>query len=130
MAAIQFIVRSSGHGLVLWASRPFAAFARKLHDIIHEEYPGDQCFTAGDFEIGNGRKFVDVAWSRETVEGEGRIIGAASIGANPVQAEAGIATVLVKSTTKAGTITVKASSFGLAERTATIVSKKVDARTR
>jgi beta-galactosidase len=41
--------------------------ARTLHEIIHAEYPGDQCFTAGDAEGGHD-KFVDVAWSREPVK--------------------------------------------------------------
>jgi beta-galactosidase len=52
------------------------------------------------------------------IEGEGEIIGDASIGANPICAEAGIATVLVRSTQKAGMITLKAKMlwpFGNAE---------------
>jgi beta-galactosidase len=52
------------------------------------------------------------------IEGEGEIIGDASIGANPICAEAGIATVLVRSTQKAGKITLKAKMlwpFGNAE---------------
>lgn len=44
-------------------------YARKLHDIVHAEYPGDQCFTAGDPEIGHAKKFINVAWSREPVAG-------------------------------------------------------------
>jgi beta-galactosidase len=48
-----------------------------------------------------------------TVSGEGTVIGDAGIGANPVQAEAGIATVLVRSTTNPGAITLRASAFGL-----------------
>ncbi|MBQ5910949.1 MAG: hypothetical protein IIW94_02945 [Clostridia bacterium] len=43
------------------------------------------------------------------VEGEGEIVGDASIGANPICAEAGIATVLVRSTKRAGEIKIKAS---------------------
>ena len=53
-----------------------------------------------------------------TVSGEGAVIGDASILANPMQARAGIATGLICSTTKAGTITVEASAFGL--KTATL----------
>lgn len=42
------------------------------------------------------------------IEGEGEIVGDATIGANPVFPDAGIATVLVRSTTKAGEIKIKA----------------------
>lgn len=45
-------------------------FARTLHDIVHEEYPGDQCFTAGDPEIGHAGKFIDIAWGRDPVPGK------------------------------------------------------------
>lgn len=45
-------------------------FALKLHTIVHEEYPGDQCFTAGDGEIGHAGKFIDVVWSRDPVKGK------------------------------------------------------------
>jgi beta-galactosidase len=43
------------------------AAARTLHEIVHTEYPGDQCFTAGDAEGVHG-KFVEVAWGREPVK--------------------------------------------------------------
>lgn len=46
-----------------------------------------------------------------TVEGEGSIIGDSEIGANPICAEAGIATILVKSTTTVGEIKVTAEIF-------------------
>ncbi len=52
-----------------------------------------------------------------TVSGEGAVIGDASIFANPVRAEAGIATALIRSTTRIGTITVQASAFGLKNAT-------------
>ena len=42
------------------------------------------------------------------VSGEGEIIGDSTIGANPVRAEGGIASILVKSTQKPGNITVTA----------------------
>ena len=48
-----------------------------------------------------------------TVSGQGSVIGNAGIGANPVKAEAGIATALIRSTTAAGPIIVRASAFGL-----------------
>jgi len=48
-----------------------------------------------------------------TVTGEGTFIGDAKLLANPMRAEAGIATGLIRATTKAGTITVEASAFGL-----------------
>lgn len=43
-----------------------------------------------------------------TVTGEGSIVGSSEIGANPICAEAGIATLLVKSTTKPGKIKITA----------------------
>ena len=42
------------------------------------------------------------------IEGEGEIVGDASIGANPVYPDAGIATVLIRSTKKAGEIKLRA----------------------
>lgn len=42
------------------------------------------------------------------IEGEGEIVGDSKIGANPICAEAGIATVLVRSTEKAGEIKLRA----------------------
>jgi beta-galactosidase len=62
-----------------------------------------------------------------TVTGEGSVIGDASIGANPVRAEAGIATALIRSTTKPGTITVRATGFGL--KPAETEIKSIPART-
>ncbi len=58
-----------------------------------------------------------------TVEGEGRIINDARIKANPVRAETGIATVLLRSTSHAGPITVRASAFGLKSAEVTLHSK-------
>lgn len=43
-----------------------------------------------------------------TLEGEGEMAGDSSIGANPVCPEAGIATVLIRSTTRAGTVVIHA----------------------
>ncbi|MFI9105410.1 glycoside hydrolase family 2 TIM barrel-domain containing protein [Streptomyces fildesensis] len=48
-----------------------------------------------------------------TVTGAGRLIGDASIAANPVPAQAGIAAGLVRSTHQAGTVTVTATAAGL-----------------
>lgn len=45
------------------------------------------------------------------VEGEGEIVGDTSIGANPICAEAGVATVLIRSTSKPGEITVNAKMY-------------------
>jgi beta-galactosidase len=61
------------------------------------------------------------------VSGEGSVIGDASIGANPVRAEAGIATVLIRATTKPGAITIRASGFGL--KSAETEIKSIPART-
>ena len=53
-----------------------------------------------------------------TVNGEGSVIGDLSIRANPMRAQVGIATGLIRSTAKAGSITVEATAFGL--KTATL----------
>jgi beta-galactosidase len=53
-----------------------------------------------------------------------RIVGNAQIGANPVRAEAGIATALVQAGRNPGRITVTASAFGLASGSIDIISKK------
>ncbi len=47
------------------------------------------------------------------VSGEGKVIGDAELLANPMRAQAGIATGLVQATTRPGTITVEAQAFGL-----------------
>ena len=59
------------------------------------------------------------------VLGEGEIIGDTSIGANPMQAQAGIAWVLIRSTRRPGTITVTAQAFGLKPCTVTFQSVPV-----
>jgi beta-galactosidase len=56
------------------------------------------------------------------VAGEGAIIGDASIGANPMPAQAGIASALVRATRRAGRITVTARAYGLASATLTFES--------
>jgi beta-galactosidase len=48
-----------------------------------------------------------------TVEGDGAVIGDRRIFANPVRAEAGIATALVRAGKRPGPLTIKAASFGL-----------------
>jgi beta-galactosidase len=48
-----------------------------------------------------------------TVTGEGAVIGDADIWANPMQAQSGVATALVRSTLKAGSITVTVEARGL-----------------
>jgi len=57
------------------------------------------------------------------VSGEGSIIGDETIFANPVRAEAGIATALVRTTRVAGPISVRASSPGLKEAEVRFESK-------
>jgi beta-galactosidase len=59
---------------------------------------------------------------RFEVTGEGEIIGDASIEANPMKAEAGIASVLIRSTRRPGTVTVTARAFGLKPATVTFQS--------
>lgn len=74
--AREMVRRDRNHAsAILWEPFPNEtqypeAYARRLHGIVHEELPGDQCFTAGDPEIGHARGFVDVAWSREPVAGK------------------------------------------------------------
>jgi beta-galactosidase len=58
-----------------------------------------------------------------SVTGEGSLIGDATIFANPLRAEAGIATVLVRMSKVAGRVTVHASSPGLAEAVIEFTSK-------
>jgi beta-galactosidase len=60
-----------------------------------------------------------------TVSGEGTFIGDAKLFANPMRAEAGIATGLIRATSKAGTITVEASAFGLKSATVQFSSRQV-----
>lgn len=58
-----------------------------------------------------------------SVEGGGRIVGSADIGANPVRAEAGIATAIVQSSDRRpGKIVVKATGFGLKPGSVEIIS--------
>ena len=56
------------------------------------------------------------------VAGEGTVIGDASIGANPMRAQAGIASVLIGSTRRSGKITLTARAFGLKPATLTFES--------
>lgn len=62
-----------------------------------------------------------------SVKGGGSILGDASIGANPVRAEAGIATALVRTTWIAGAIEVRASAPGLKDAVLQFDSKKSNA---
>jgi beta-galactosidase len=59
-----------------------------------------------------------------SVEGEGMVIGDAAIEANPVHAEAGIATALIRSTSKPGRLTVRADAPGLKSGVVTFQSVK------
>jgi beta-galactosidase len=58
-----------------------------------------------------------------SVTGEGAVIGDASIWANPMKAQSGVATALVRSTLKAGSITVTAEARGLKPATITLQSQ-------
>jgi beta-galactosidase len=58
-----------------------------------------------------------------SVSGEGSLIGGAAIGANPVRAEAGIATGIVRTTRIAGGVTVRASAPALKGATLQFESK-------
>lgn len=58
-----------------------------------------------------------------TVQGPGTIIDDARIRANPANAEAGIATVLIRAGTTPGAITIRAEAFGLKPGVATIKSQ-------
>jgi beta-galactosidase len=63
-----------------------------------------------------------------SVEGEGHVLGSSDIGANPVRAEAGIATALIQSNERAGQLLVKAAAFGLAPGQTEIISVDPDHR--
>jgi beta-galactosidase len=58
-----------------------------------------------------------------SVSGEGAMLGGASIGANPLRAEAGIATALVRTTGSAGVVTVHAAAPGLKEAAVQFTSR-------
>ena len=62
------------------------------------------------------------------VEGEGALIGDERIFANPVRAEAGIATALVRMTRTPGLVTVRASSPGLKDAALEFRSVRADSR--
>lgn len=74
--AREMVRRDRNHAsAIIWEPFPNETqypehYARRLHEIVHEEYPGDQCFTAGDPEIGDSGRFVDVAWARDPVPGK------------------------------------------------------------
>jgi beta-galactosidase len=59
------------------------------------------------------------------VAGDGELIGGYNGVANPVRAAAGIATALIRSTNKAGTISVEAAAFGLTTATLKISSREI-----
>lgn len=59
-----------------------------------------------------------------SVTGEGAVIGDESIFANPMRAQAGIATALIRATLKPGAVTIRAEAFGLQPATATIQSQR------
>jgi len=58
-----------------------------------------------------------------TVSGQGVLIGGATIGANPVRAEAGIATGIIRTTRIAGAVTVSATAPALKGATLEFESK-------
>jgi beta-galactosidase len=64
-----------------------------------------------------------------SAEGEGRLIGGASIFANPVRAEGGIATALVRTTRVPGPVMVRAIAAGLGEASVQFVSAPDQRRT-
>ena len=57
------------------------------------------------------------------VSGEGKVIGDAELLANPMRAQAGIATGLVQATSQAGAIVVEAQAFGLKSATLRFTSE-------
>jgi len=59
------------------------------------------------------------------VSGDGELIGGRSGVGNPVRAAAGIATALIRSTGKAGTISVEAAAFGLTTAILKISSREI-----
>ena len=61
------------------------------------------------------------------VEGEATVIGGPAVAANPMCAEAGIATALVRSTARPGKIHITASAFGLSSARIELVSRPLAA---
>jgi len=56
------------------------------------------------------------------VTGEGEIVGGPDIEANPMRADAGIATAIVRSTPRPGKLFVTATAFGLARASLELIS--------
>ena len=74
--AREMVRRDRNHACaVIWEPFPNEtqypeAYARRLHEAVHEELPGDQCFTAADPEIGHAGAFIELAWSRDPIAGK------------------------------------------------------------
>ena len=97
--------------LVLWADDEGIGLTADGSDIV--------TVVAGVADSRGNIRRLDNTWIVFSVEGEGRIVGDASIQANPRQTVWGTAPVLVRSTTVPGEIIVKASVlFPGAERPA------------
>jgi beta-galactosidase len=65
----EMVRRDRNHpSVMLWEpvlneSRYTPEFCRTVHELVHAEYPGDQCFTAGDDERGDGEHILDVLYA-------------------------------------------------------------------
>lgn len=74
--AREMVRRDRNHpSAVIWEPFPNEtqypeSYVRKIHGITHEEFPGDQCYVAGDPDIGNAGNYIEIFYGRKRTEGK------------------------------------------------------------